>query len=145
MKKNTFILPLACLSFTGMYAQTKTQQRPNIIFIIADDLGWNDLQCTGSRYYESPQIDRIARKGINFTQGYATCQVSSPSRASIMTGKFPARHGITNYIGAAAGEAWRSRERHTKLLSGDYVRRLPAEETTLAEALQENGDRKSVV
>jgi arylsulfatase A-like enzyme len=109
MKKNTIILPLACLSITGLYAQSETQQqRPNIIFILADDLGWNDLGCTGSRYYESPHIDRIAAKGVNFRQGYAACQVSSPSRASILTGKFPARHGITNWIGEATGEAWRA-------------------------------------
>ena len=104
MKKNTFFLPFVCLSFTGMYAQDKIQQRPNIIFILADDFGCTDLQCTGSRYYESPHIDRIAQKGINFTQGHAACQVSSPSRASILTGKFTARHGITNWIGEATGE-----------------------------------------
>ena len=78
--KNTFFLPLACLSVTGVYAQSKIVQQPNFVFIIADDLGWNDLSCMGSRYYESPHIDRIAHKGINFRQGYAACQVSSPSR-----------------------------------------------------------------
>ena len=139
--KNTFFLPLACLSLTGAHVQTKTQQQPNIIFIIADDLGWSDLSCTGSHYYESPHIDRIARKGISFTQGYAACQVSSPSRASIMTGKFTARHGITDYIGAASGEAWRGQGRNSKLLPAEYVHQLPAAETTLPEVLRENGYR----
>ena len=141
MKKNTFILPLACLSFSCLHARPETRQQPNILFILADDLGWNDLSCTGSRYYESPHIDRIARKGVNFTQGYAACQVSSPSRASILTGKFPARHGITNWIGEAAGEAWREMGRHSKLLPADYVRQLPFSETTLPEVLRENGYR----
>ena len=142
MKKNTLIVPLACMTVTGMYAQPKTQpQRPNIVFILTDDLGWNDLGCTGSRYYESPHIDRIARNGVNFKQGYAACQVSSPSRASIMTGKFPARHGITNWIGEATGEKWRDMGRSSKLLPADYVHQLPSSETTLPEVLRENGYR----
>ena len=139
MKK--IMLPLAFLSFTGLFAQSKPQQQPNILFILADDLGWSDLQCTGSRYYESPHIDRIARQGVRFTQGYAACQVSSPSRASILTGKFAARHGITNWIGEASGEKWRETGRHSKLLPADYVHQLPASETTLPEVLRKNGYR----
>ncbi|MDR2145663.1 MAG: sulfatase-like hydrolase/transferase [Tannerella sp.] len=139
--KNTFILPLACLPFTGIHAQSKTPPQPNIVFILADDLGWNDLSCTGSQYYESPNIDRIAQAGIRFTQGYAACQVSSPSRTSILTGKFPARHGITNWIGEASGEAWRETGRHSKLLPAEYLHHLPLSETTLPEALRENGYR----
>ena len=141
MKTNNFILPLACLSFTSIYAQSKVVQKPNIIFILADDLGWNDLSCTGSPYYESPNIDRIAQKGIRFTQAYAACQVSSPSRASILTGKFPARHGITDWIGAAAGETWRKQGRYSKLLPAEYVHQLPSSEITLPEILRENGYR----
>jgi len=138
---NRLILPLACLSVTGVYSQSKTQQQPNFLFILADDLGWGDLNCTGSTYYESPHIDRIARKGVNFTQGYAACSVSSPSRASIMTGKFAARHGITSWIGDPSGEEWRGTGRHSKLLPAEYLRALPSAETTLPEVLRENGYR----
>jgi arylsulfatase A-like enzyme len=116
-------------------------ERPNVVFILADDLGWRDLSGEESSFYESPHIDRIAAEGMKFTQGYATCQVCSPSRASIMTGKYPTRHGITDWIGAATGEAWRKRGRHTKLLPPDYERQLGAQEITLAEALREAGYR----
>lgn len=109
---------------------------PNILFILADDLGWRDLGVEGSMFYESPNIDRIGRAGMRFTQGYATCQVCSPSRASIMTGKFPARHGITDWIGAAEGTAWK---RNTRLLPPHYRHQLNAEDTTLAEAFREAG------
>ena len=81
-------------------------KKPNVLFILADDYGYHDLSVMGSKYYETPNIDRIANEGMIFTDGYATCQVCSPSRASIMSGKFPARHGITDWIGAKTGEAW---------------------------------------
>jgi len=87
-------------------------KKPNILFILADDYGYHDLSCMGSEFYETPNIDRIAREGMSFTDGYATCQVCSPSRASIMTGKFPARHGITDWIGASTGEEWREFTSH---------------------------------
>jgi arylsulfatase A-like enzyme len=119
--------------------QESPVQKPNVLFILADDLGYYDLSCTGSRYYETPNIDRIAAEGMAFTQGYAACQVSSPSRASIMTGKFPARHGITDWIGAKTGKDWREQGRHNKLLSPKYVHNLPHEYITLPEALKEAG------
>ena len=113
-------------------------QRPNVVFILADDLGWRDLSGAGSSFYESPSIDRIAAEGMRFTQGYATCQVCSPSRASIMTGKLPARLHITDWIGAAAGTDWK---RNTRLLPARYEHHLPHEETTVAEAFREAGYR----
>ena len=115
--------------------------RPNIVFILADDLGWNDLGADGSTFHESPQLDRLARGGMRFTQGYAACQVCSPSRASILTGKYPPRHGITDYIGAPAGEAWRKAGRFSKLLPPEYDRQLRADEVTFAEALRRAGYR----
>ena len=113
--------------------------KPNILFIIADDLGYYDLSCTGSNYYETPNIDRIAREGMMFTEGYANCQVCSPSRASIMTGKFPARHGITDHLGARSGKEWRTWGRHSKLLPPEYLHNLPHEYMVLPEALKEAG------
>lgn len=115
------------------------QQRPNIVFILADDLGWRDLSNEGSEFYESPHIDRIAATGMKFTRGYATCQVCSPSRASILTGKYPPNHGITTWIGDRSGEAWRKTNRHDALLPPDYDHNLRADEITLAETLRDAG------
>jgi len=84
-------------------------------------------------------MDRIANEGTIFTNGYATCQVCSPSRASIMSGKFPARHGITDWIGAPEGEEWRKHRRFNQLLPPEYVHQLPHEYTTLPEAMKEAG------
>ena len=115
------------------------ENRPNILFILADDFGCHDLSCTGSRFYETPNLDRLAAGSMVFTNGYAACQVCSPSRASIMTGLFPARHGITDYIGAASGEKWRENKRGSKLLPAEYLRNLAAGYTTLPEALKQAG------
>ncbi len=112
--------------------------RPNVIFILVDDLGWCDLSNEGSSFYETPNIDRIAGAGMKFTRGYAACQVCSPSRASIMTGKYPARLDITDWIGAAEGKQWK---RNTKLLPATYRHELPTQDTTIAEAFRENGYR----
>ena len=114
-------------------------EHPNILFILADDYGWNDAGCMGSRYYETPNIDKLAAQGVKFTDAYAACQVSSPSRASIMTGKYTPRHGITNWIGEKSGEEWREMKRCSKLLPADYAHALSPEEYTLAECLRDNG------
>lgn len=121
------------------FSQNVVEKKPNILFILADDLGYTDLSCMGSKYYETPNIDKIAKNGMVFTNGYAACSVCSPSRASIMTGKFPARHGITDWIGEASLEGWRKMNRHSKLLPADYVHNLPAEYITLPEALKQAG------
>lgn len=114
-------------------------EKPNVLFILVDDLGWNDIACMGSKYYETPNIDRIAKNGVLFTNAYAACQVSSPSRASILTGQYTPRHGVTDWIGEKSGESWRSMSRCSKLLPADYVWNLPKEEITLAECLKANG------
>ena len=115
--------------------------RPNIVFILADDLGWCDLGADGSVFHESPNLDRIAGEGMRFTQAYATCQVCSPSRASILTGKYTPRHGVTDWIGAPSGEAWREAGRFDRMLPPEYERGLRADEITLAEALRKAGYR----
>ncbi len=119
--------------------QQADKQPPNVLFIIADDLGYFDLSFTGSPFYETPHTDRIAREGISFTHGYATSPVSSPSRASLMTGQFAPRHGITQWIGSRSGEAWRDLGRHNQLIPADYDRHLSFDHVTLAEAMQEAG------
>jgi len=134
MTRSLIFLSIAFLSLPTLAAD-----KPNIVFILADDLGWRDLSNEGSSYYESPNIDRIARQGMKFTRGYATCQVCSPSRASILTGKVPPRHGITTWIGDASGTNWRKRGRHDSHLPAEYARNLGASEITLAEVLREAG------
>lgn len=93
----------------------------------------------GSEYYETPNIDKIAQGGMTFTHGYAACQVCSPSRAAIMTGKVPARLGITDWIGARTGTEWRKANRHNILLPPENNDHLPFEDTSLAEAMKANG------
>ena len=112
--------------------------KPNIVFILADDLGIKDLSIEGSTFYETPHIDALAESGMRFTNGYSTCQVCSPSRASIMSGQYPARIGITDWIGAATGTKWK---RNDRVLPPEYAHNLPAEATTMAEALKEGGYR----
>lgn len=74
------------------------KESPNVIFIMVDDYGWADVGYNGSKFYETPNIDRLASEGMNFTNGYAAASISSPSRVSLMTGKYPARTGITDWI-----------------------------------------------
>ncbi|WP_346856033.1 sulfatase [uncultured Draconibacterium sp.] len=126
--------------FSCQFKNNKSKpEKPNVLFILVDDFGYRDCSVMGSNYYETPNIDRIAREGMIFTDGYATCQVCSPSRASILSGKFTARHGITDWIGAKTGEEWSQTGRATQLLPPDYVHALPLEYTTLPEALKEAG------
>ncbi len=105
----------------------------NIVLILMDDLGWADVGCNGSTFYETPNIDRLARQGVRFTNGYAAAPVCSPTRASIMTGKYPARTGITNYLPGG------HQLPYSKLLPQLCTQQLPLKETTLAEALKPAG------
>jgi len=144
MTNKVYFLVLISFSFLTGCSQkveksTKNPSKPNFIFILADDLGYHDLSVTGSQYYETPNIDRIANEGMTFTEGYATCQVCSPSRASIMLGTFSARHGITDWIGARTGEEWRKANRFNQLLPPEYVHNLPSDAMTLPESLKEGG------
>ncbi|MBT5926289.1 MAG: sulfatase-like hydrolase/transferase [Verrucomicrobia bacterium] len=93
------ILLLALASgFCGPTQTAKGASRPNIVFLLADDLGWTGLSCFGSVLYETPNLDKLATKGTRFTNAYAACTVCSPTRASIMTGKYPARLHLTDFI-----------------------------------------------
>jgi arylsulfatase A-like enzyme len=111
----------------------QARQRPNFVFFLIDDMGWRDTGCYGSTFYETPNIDRLARQGMRFTDAYAACPVCSPTRASIMTGKYPARLRLTDWIpgeGNAPGHLLRVPE---------WRQYLPLEEITLARALKAAG------
>ena len=110
---------------------------PNIVFFLADDFGYMDIGANNPKtFYETPNIDALAAKGMRFRQGYAACPVCSPTRASIQTGKYPARVRVTDFIGGAQPERWR---RPTRLRPAPYQEHLALEEVTLAEALREGG------
>lgn len=107
-------------------------KQPNILFILLDDFGWRDLQCYGSAFYETPRLNRLAEEGMLFTDAYAACPVCSPSRASLLSGKYPARVGVTDWIGA---------DSRGKLISAPYLHELPLEEKSIAAALRDGGYR----
>ncbi len=117
--------------FTKIQAQktaNKTEQ-PNVILLLVDDLGWTDLSCYGSTFYQTPNIDKLSKQGIKFTNAYASCNVCSPSRASILTGKYPARLHVTDWIKGYD-------KPYAKLSPPNWSQFLPLEETTIAEVLK---------
>lgn len=132
------LLGFASLHGAGAEPQAPSKTQPNILFILVDDYGVMDVGIEGSTFYETPNLDALARGGMRFTRGYTSCQVCSPSRASILLGKTPARHGITDWIGAKVGEEF-AKPRKLKLLVPEYEHNLPAADVTLAEALKEAG------
>ncbi|PYI80938.1 MAG: sulfatase, partial [Verrucomicrobia bacterium] len=104
----------------------------NVVLILADDFGWTDLACYGSKLYETPNIDRLARDGVRFNQAYSACTVCSPTRAALLTGKYPARLHITDWIPGLPPE-------NPKLLVPDWTKYLPLEEKTIADAFRAGG------
>ncbi|MGE5420630.1 MAG: sulfatase, partial [Chloroflexota bacterium] len=123
-------------------APVKQKQKPNVIFILLDDFGYSDLGCYGSKFYETPNIDNLARQGVRFTDAYAACPVSSPTRASIMTGKYPVKTGITDWI--PGRQASNSGSPGDKLIAKPFTLNLALEETTIAEMLRGNGYRTMI-
>jgi arylsulfatase A-like enzyme len=121
-------LALAALLLIG----ASVEEKPNFVFILIDDLGATDLGCTGSKFYETPNIDRLAAGGMKFTQAYSACTVCSPTRASLLTGKYPARLHLTDWI---PGEA----HPKAKLKIPEWTQALPLDEHTLPRALQAAG------
>ena len=135
MKKSTltvsFLLLTSLLGNLAFGAEKKT--KPNVVFFLVDDLGWADVGCYGSTFHETPHIDRLAKEGMRFDNAYSTCHVCSPSRASILTGKYPARTNLTEWLGG------RPERDYEKLHSAPKLMSLPDEEITLAETLKKHG------
>ncbi len=111
-----------------------TQERPNIVFIFMDDLGWTDVGYMGSRYYETPNIDRLARKGMIFTQAYANAANCAPTRACLLTGQYSPRHQVYTVASSARGESVDRR-----LIPTENHRTVPLDKITVAESLKEAG------
>ena len=97
MKTRKLLLTILALGALVQSAQAD-KVRTNAVFFLVDDLGWRDLGCYGSDYYKTPHIDRLAGEGVRFTDAYAACTVCSPTRAAIMTGKYPARLLLTQWL-----------------------------------------------
>ena len=110
-------------------------QRPNVVFIVVDDLGWTDLGCYGSTFYDTPNLDQLAAQSIRFTQAYAASPVCSPTRAALLTGRHPVRVGITDWIPGMPDD----RAIQPKLRTPEDLHSLPLEEQTLSEIFQEAG------
>ncbi len=106
--------------------------KPNIVFILADDLGRYQLSSYGSKFYETPNIDRLVKEGVRFTNAYAAAPICSPTRASIMTGKYPARLHLTDFIPGG-------NPKDKKLITPDWQKHLPLKEVTIAESLKNAG------
>ena len=124
------VATLCCCNITSIHS---AEQPPNIVLFLVDDLGWSDLQCYGSRFHETPHINDLAKNGVRFTQAYAACHVCSPTRASILTGKYPARLHLTDWLPGRKDYPFQ------KLVAPTYKQQLPHDELTLAEALKEKG------
>jgi arylsulfatase A-like enzyme len=110
-------------------------QRPNVVFVVVDDLGWADLGCYGSTFYDTPNLDRLAARSIRFTQAYAASPVCSPTRAALLTGRHPVRIGITDWIPGMPDE----RAHQPQLSTPEDLHSLPLNEKTLAEIFQQAG------
>lgn len=129
------LLGLALAAFASGWPQAAsaaTAKPLNVILLLVDDWGWTDASCYGSKFYETPNLDRLAREGMRFTQAYSACTVCSPTRAAIMTGKYPARLHITDWI---AGH----NRPFAKLKIPAWTKQLPLEEKTIAEELKARG------
>ncbi|TZF82255.1 sulfatase [Pedobacter sp. BS3] len=133
----------------GLHAQTSVKKntrtkpvvnkRMNVVFFLVDDMGWTDIAINGSKFYETPNIDRFAKENVRFTQAYAACHVCSPSRASMLTGKYPAHINLTDWLPGRKNFPFQ------KLQNVVVNQHIPYEEITLPEALKANGYRTAII
>lgn len=120
------------------FSCTEEKEQPNIVFFLVDDLGWMDVGCYGSSFYETPNIDRLADEGVRFTSAYAACHVCSPTRASIITGKYPASINLTDWLTGRRDFPFQ------KLLNVKIAQHLPYDIPTLPKVLKENGYQTAI-
>ncbi|MES2793758.1 MAG: sulfatase-like hydrolase/transferase [Planctomycetota bacterium] len=112
---------------------TAAEGKPNVVLILADDLGWADLGCYGSKFHQTPHLDRMAAEGVRFTQAYAACPVCSPTRAALLTGKYPQRFQLTDWLPGRGDQPGQRLKRPV------IRQELPLEAVTLAEILKDVG------
>jgi arylsulfatase A len=129
----SILITLACLLLsTAACVADDASRPPNVVLFLVDDMGWSDLGCYGNRFHETPHIDALAQRGLRFTDAYAACPVCSPTRASIVTGRYPATVGLTDFISGH----WRP---YAKTVVPRFHHELPHDEVTFAEFLKPRG------
>ncbi len=138
MNRRSFLRCAAGLPVAAV--QGRPSRPPNVVFILIDDYGWRDTGYNGSRFYETPNIDSLARSGMVFTDGYSASPVCSPTRAAIMTGKYPARLHLTAHLQGAT-----NRLHYSRVLQPNARLELPLEEVTIAELLRRRGYRTACI
>ena len=137
---SSLMVIFACVLLSGCVepeSSPEAERPPNVVFILADDLGWSQLGAYGSDYYKTPHIDQLAAEGAKFTNAYAAAAVCSPTRASIMTGKHPARLRITDFIPGGP-------ERRGPLVEPEWQKYLPLSENTIGEMFRSSGYRTAL-
>ena len=149
INKILLVVSLGIISLVACTTQPQQEKKkaPNIIMLLVDDLGWKDVGYMGSKYYETPNINNLARQGMTFTNAYAACAVCSPTRASIQTGRYPARIGVTDWIRArfqvkggkliAPPPFENNKDKKLQTPTNPYW--MDLDETTIAELLKESG------
>ena len=140
---------LLTLAVLLLLQSTSLATRPNVVLVLVDDLGWMDLGCQGNKFYKTPHIDRLAKQGMRFDNAYAACAVCSPTRAAVMTGRYPSRVGVTDWIRARFQRRGRRtpKKNPTKYVGGPRRKLLcppnpfwmESGEITIAEVLRNNG------
>ena len=135
MLRRTFLQAAA----GGVAALAAPQPPMNVLFILMDDLGWSDTQPYGNRFIDTPNLTRLASESVRFTNAYAACPVCSPTRASILTGQYPARLHLTDWIPG------RKQWPYARLLTPAFEQALPADARTLAETLGPRGYRSAAI
>ncbi|MCE3014394.1 MAG: sulfatase [Pirellula sp.] len=133
--KLSLVLLLVAFLLSGSLVLGTQPRPPNVVLILADDLGWSDLQCYGSQFYKTPHMDALAKQGVRFTQAYAACHVCSPTRASMMTGKYPARLQLTDWLPGRRDYPFQA------LKNAEIPQQLSLSEITIAEAFKAHGYR----
>jgi arylsulfatase A-like enzyme len=138
MDRRQFLKDTSALAAAGLLRPSlAVDAKPlNFLFILIDDMGWADSNCYGNEVYRTPNIDKLAASGMRFTDAYAAAPVCSPTRASILTGKYPARLHMTAHIPAVM---YHRHPENAKWLPAESIWQLPLEETTFAEPLNEAG------
>lgn len=143
------LLPLIALLLGAQIAAgawaAGAADKPNVILFLVDDLGWTDTASFGSDFYETPNIDRLAAEGLRLTAAYAASTVCSPTRAALMTGMYPARTHLTDWIDGMWEHLPAQRRQALPLMPPDWTKRLEHRYVTLAEALKADGYRTALV
>lgn len=127
------LILFSALALQNTISDIYSAEKKNVLFILTDDLGWRDLGCNGSSFYETPNIDKLAAEGMFFTHAYSAAPVSAPARGAIMSGKFPSRNGYTGLSGQ-----W-GKPSKGKLVDADFLPALPSSEMTILESFRKNG------